>query len=170
MARQRLRLQPHLSPAQLKRRYRTCRDAKEARRWQALWLVSQGARAQQAAQTVGFDASWVRQLIHRYNAQGPGGLLDGHRARPGGPRPRLTPAQQEQVRQALREPPAEGGLWSGPKVARWMARQTGRPTHPQLGWVYLRRLDHTLQVPRPQQTKAASPAEQEAWGENGAPR
>jgi hypothetical protein len=40
MPRPRLTLQPHLTPDELKTRYRRCRDAKEGRRWHVLWLVS----------------------------------------------------------------------------------------------------------------------------------
>jgi transposase len=163
MARPRLTLQPHLSSAALKERYRRQRDAKEGRRWHALWLVSTGRSAQEAAAAVGFDVSWVRAIIRRYNAAGPDGVVDGHRARPGGPAPRLTPAQQDALRAALAADPPHGGLWSGPQVAQWITTRTGRPTCPQVGWRYLRRLGHTPQVPRPQHTAAAPPEERAAF-------
>src|SRR3954451_25103043 len=34
-------------------------------------------------------------------------------------------------------PPADGGLWTGPKVATWMAARLGRQVRPQRGWDYL---------------------------------
>jgi transposase len=166
MARPRLALQPHLTTEELRRRYRRCRDAREGRRWHALWLVSRGLSPAQAAATVGFDPSRVRQVIRRYNAEGPASVADGHRRTPGGPRPRLTPVRQARLRQALRGAPPGGGLWTGAKVAAWIDEQTrpATPTWPQLGWVYLRRLDQTRQVPRPRHRRAASPDEQAAWG------
>jgi transposase len=163
MARQRLVVRSHLSNAELKARYRQQRDAKEGRRWQALWLVSTGRSAQEAAAAVGFDVSWVRAIIRRSNAQGPASVVDGHRTNPGGPPLRLPPAQQEALRTALASEPPGGGLWSGPRVAAWMTMETGRPTCPQVGWVYLRRLGHTRQVPRPRHPAAAPPEDQAAF-------
>lgn len=163
MARPRLVVLPHLSGAELEERYRRRRDAKEGRRWQALWLVSAGYSAQEAAAAVGFDVSWVRAIVRRYNAHGPASVVDGHRTNPGGPPPRLTLAQQEALRAALAGEPPGGGLWSGPQVAAWMTRETGRSTCPQVGWVYLRRLGHTPQVPRPRHSQAAPAAEQAAF-------
>jgi hypothetical protein len=66
------------------------------------------------------------------------------------------------LRAALAEPPADGGLWTGPKVAAWMAARLGREVWPQRGWGYLKKLGHSLQVPRPRHAKAASPEEQVA--------
>ena len=163
MAQKRLTLAAHLRPDELKARYRGCRDAKEGRRWHALWRLSAGASAQEAADTVGFDVSWVRAIARRYNAGGPGSVADGHRARPGGPAPRLTAAQAEELRAALAGEPPGGGLWSGAKVAAWIAARTGVATWPQLGWVYLRRLGQTPQVPRPAHSQAATPEERAAF-------
>lgn len=168
MARQRLAVAPHLSSAELKARYRQQRDAKEGRRWQALWLVSTGQSAQEAANAVGFDVSWVRAIIRRYNVRGPMGVADGHQTRPGGRAMRLTSAQQAALRAALAGDPPAGGLWSGPQVAVWIARETGQPTCPQVGWVYLRRLGHSPQVPRPQQRQVA-PADERAAFKQSSP-
>jgi transposase len=170
MARARLALKPHLTGDELRARYRRQRDAKEGRRWHALWLVSRGYSAREAGEAVGLDASWVRAIIRRYNAEGPGGVVDGHRARPGGPVPRLDPGQQAALRAALAGDPPGGGLWSGPEVAAWIAAETGRPARPQLGWVYLRRLGHTPQVPRPEHARAAPPEERAAFKQSSPAR
>ncbi len=150
MARARAVLAAHLTGEELRGRYRACRDAKEGRRWHALWLVRQGRSAAEAAALVGLDASRVRQIVRRYNADGPASVADGHRTNPGGPRPRLTAAQQAALRAALAAEPPDGGLW----------------TWPQLGWVYLRRLGQTPQVPRPRHARAATPEAQAAWQKN----
>ena len=63
-------------------------------------------------------------------------------------------------RAARRRRAVDGGLWTGPKVAAWMATRLGRKVWPQRGWDYLRRLGHSPQVPRPRHAKAASPEEQ----------
>ncbi len=61
---------------------------------------------------------------------------------------------------ARAEPPRDGGLWTGPKVAAWMGARLGQKVWPQRGWDYLRRLEHSLQVPRPRHAEAASAEEQ----------
>lgn len=168
MARARVVLAAHLTTAELRARYRGCRDAKEGRRWHALWLVSSGHSAAAAAALVGLDPSRVRQIVRRYNADGPGSVADGHRANPGGPAPRLTAGQQDALRAALAGAPPGGGLWSGARVAAWIdaTLEPDAPTWPQLGWVYLRRLGHTPQLPRPRHARAASADEQAAWQKN----
>jgi transposase len=163
MAQARLQLKPHLSRVALRHRYRKCKDAKEARRWHALWLMSGGASTQEAAAVVGFARSWVRRCATRYNQVGPEGVRDGHCQRPGGGRRRLTAKQEEQLGHALEREPPGGGLWSGPKVAAWIAEKTTKRTHPQLGWVYLQRLGLSGQVPRRQHHSAATAKERQAF-------
>lgn len=168
MARARLVLAGHLTAGELRARYRACRDAKEGRRWHALWLVAAGRSAAEAGALVGLDASRVRQIVRRYNADGAASVADGHRANPGGPRARLTTAQQADLRAALAGEPPGGGLWTGAAVAAWIdaTLEPATPTWPQLGWVYLRRLGQTPQVPRPRHARAATPGEQAAWQKN----
>jgi Winged helix-turn helix len=74
--------------------------------------------------------------------------------------PILSEEDEAALRAALAAPPADGGLWSGPKVAAWMSARLGRKVWPQRGWDYLRKLGYRPQVPRPRHAKAASPEEQ----------
>ena len=168
MARARLVLAGYLTVAELRARYRACREAKEGRRWHALWRMAEGRSAAEAAGLVGLDPSRVRQIVRRYNADGPGSVADGHRANPGGPRMRLTAAQREALRDALAGDPPGGGLWTGPQVAAWIdaATASAAPPWPQRGWVYRRRLGQTPQIPRPRHARAASPEDQAAWQKN----
>src|ERR1051326_8408673 len=152
MAQKGLQLKPHLSSKELKERYRKCQGAKEARRWQALWLISEGATTSEAAKAVGFASSWVRRFVGRYNKTGPEAIIDGHKDNPGGGKYRLTNAQQNQLLKALGKTPPDGDLWSGPKVAAWIEKKTGKKAHPQLGWEYLRRLGKSAQTPRRRHT------------------
>jgi len=148
MSRPRVKLEDYLSGEELRARYRSCKDPKEARRWHALWLISQGYSAQQAGEVLGLQSSWVRRIVNRYNKDGPQGLVDGHRRNPGGAKPRLDATQQEQLCEALKSPPPGGGLWTGPKVATWIEELTGKKTHPQLGWVYLKNVSSEMYVER----------------------
>ena len=166
MTRHQHQLAAHLSTAELQERYRTCSDAKEARRWHALWLLSTDMTITAVAQLLGFHRNWVRLIAKRYNAEGPAAVLDRHRLHPGGATARLSPDQRTRLAEALQASPDDGGLWTGPKVAAWIERETGITTYPQLGWVYLRQLDLTLRVPRPQHQDAATPEQQVAWKKN----
>ena len=168
MASRRAELAAHLSAGELQARARVRQgvDAKETRRWQALWLFSQGQSTTQIATACTLSESWVRTIVRRYNAQGVAGVEDGHRQRPGGPRPLLDEAQRLELAAAIDAPvPTRlgGGLWSGRKVARWVQAATGHAIRPQQGCVYLRQLGFGLRAPRPRQRKAASAETQAAW-------
>jgi transposase len=168
MASKRVELAAHLSAGELKERTRARKgvDAKETRRWQALWLCSQGQNTAQVSAACALSESWVREIKRRYNAQGAAGVTDGHQRRPGGARALLSEKQRAELAALLEAPvPAElgGGLWSGRKVARWVKAATGRLIRPQQGCVYLRQLGFGLRVPRPRHRKAASPEERAAF-------
>lgn len=54
--------------------------------------------------------------------------------------------QQQELDQALDQPPADGGMWTGPKVAAWMRERLGRDVDPRLGWDYLQRLGRSSRI------------------------
>src|SRR5687768_14286038 len=112
---------------------------------QIVWLLSQGRSAREVAAVTGYGRRWIAEIVRRYNAGGASGLGD-QRARNTGARPLLSQEDEAALRDALVEPPTDGGLWSGPKVAAWMARRLGRKVWPQRGWDYLKKLEHSLQV------------------------
>jgi transposase len=161
----RTQLSPHLSVEELGQRYKQAPTPAAARRYQAVWLIAQDHTAKAAAALVGLSDKWVRALVQRYNALGEAGLTDRRSQHPG-QTPLLTPDQHQALAQALQAPPAEGGIWTGRKVAAWMTRTTGRPTHHQRGWDYLRRLGYSRQQPRPRHAQAASAEEQVEWQKN----
>jgi transposase len=160
-----MQLAPHLTVEEFGQRYKQAPTPAAARRYQALWLIAQGQTAKAAAALVGLSDKWVRALVHRYNALGDAGLTDRRTQHPG-QSPLLTPAQQQALAQALQAQPAEGGVWTGRKVAAWIQHTTGRPTHHQRGWDYLHRLGYTRQQPRPRHAQAASTEDQGAWQKN----
>ncbi len=157
------RIVGHLSVAELEARYRAARDVTEARHLQAIWLLAQGRTVLEVAEVLAFVPRWVTQLAARYNASGPAAL--GDRRRHNG---RAASLLTEEVLSALAErvtaPPEDGGLWSGPKVAIWMARRLGlAKVHPQRGWEALKRIGWSLRAPRPRHARAASPERQAAF-------
>lgn len=153
MTRPKLRLEHYLSTEELKTQYRSCKNAKEARRWHVLWLVSQGYSASQAAESVGLGVSWVREVINRYNREGPNSIKDQHKINPGGKKPRLDAKQQTELLEALSSAPADGGVWTGSKVAAWIKEKTGIETYNQLGWVYLQTLGAKVKLKKHGKTR-----------------
>ena len=149
----RLLVQTYLSLDALATRYRATTDAVERSHWQIIWLLAQGKKTQEVAEVTGYSVLWIRTLVHRYNQTGPTGLADQRHRNPGGVCI-LSDEQQTRLQQALDEPPLDGGLWSGPKVAAWIFEQTGRQVHPQRGWEYLKRLQFSHRVLRPRHAKA----------------
>ena len=157
------RIVEHLPWAELERRYRTARDAAEARHTQAIWRLAQGRSVLDVAGVLAFTPRWVEELAARYNAHGPEGLGD-QRRRNGRTASVLTEAMLAALAERLRGPPEEGGRWTGPKVALWMARHLGvARVHPQRGWEALKRVRWSLQAPRPRHPRAATPERRAAF-------
>src|SRR5918992_3048101 len=157
------RIVGHLPVEELEARYRAAQDVTTARHFQALWLLAQGRTVLEVAEVLAFVPRWVTQLAARYNASGPAALGD-RRRRNGKAASLLTEAVLAALAERLKEPPADGGLWSGPKVAAWMARHLGLArVHPQRGWEALKRIEWSLQAPRPRHPRAATPEQRAAF-------
>jgi transposase len=121
------------------------------------------------AGVLAFAPRWVEQLAARYNAHGPDALGD-QRRRNGRAASVLTPALLTALSERLKTPPDDGGRWTGPKVALWMARHLGvERVHPQRGWEALKRVRWSIQTPRPRHPRSATP-EQRAEFKGGSRR
>lgn len=167
MANQRIKLVNHLSTAQLKARYAACEHPVERRLWQMVWLLSRTDKSYscaEVAETTGVSSDWVRKVVRRYNAQGEAGLLDQRRQN--GNAPLLDTAALQKLQKTLQREPPDRGLWSGPKVARWLKKECGHPVSAVTGWHYLIRLGFSLQMPRRKHRKSATAEEQEAFKKN----
>lgn len=140
-------IEPHLTAEELKTRYRKARDTTEARRWQLLQLVASNWTIKQAADVVGLNYDYAKEIIRRYNRDGPSSIKNRRRDRqPPTAKKLLTSAQVNELKEVLNGPAPDGGPWSGPKVAEWIAKRTGRQhVWPQRGWDYLKRLQVNLQ-------------------------
>src|SRR5215217_2932547 len=153
----------HLSVSALKQQYRSCTDVIAARHFQTIWLLAKGHEIAAVSATVSFARRWVDRLLARYNAQGPQALGDLRR-RNGTSPTILKPDLLDKLKDRLREPPPDGGLWTGPKVARWMAGELGLATVlPQCGWEALKAIGWSVQKPRPRHPASATPEEREAF-------
>lgn len=150
----------HLSAAELEKRYRTAADPIAKSHFHAVWLLSLDHEMKDVARLLSFSARWVRQLVKRYNDQGPDSLGD-RRIGNGAPPAILTPEALTALKDRLRTPPDDGGLWTGPKVARWLAQFHGlKAVHDQRGWDALVAIGWSIQKPRPRHPSAAGKAEQ----------
>jgi transposase len=76
----------------------------------------------------------------------------------------LTAEQQEELKEALKKPPPDGGMWNSRKVGEWIERRIGKAlSHKkQSGWEYMKRLGQSPKVPRSRQARADE-HEQEAF-------
>jgi transposase len=163
MGRTRFGVADHLGLEELTARYRAARDPVERGRWQMVRLLVAGRSLAEVADVTGYSTRWVREVVRRYNADGPDGLADRRHANPGAA-PLLDADGRAALETALEQPPPEGGRWTCARVAAWIARRTGREKIPaQRGWTYLRRTGYSPQVPRPRHVRAADAAAQAAF-------
>lgn len=64
----------------------------------------------------------------------------------------------DKLRERLKSPPDDGGVWTARKVANVMAAELGLASvAEQRGWEALRAIEWTLQRPRPRHVRAARP-------------
>jgi len=153
----------HLSIEELEGRCRGASDAVEGRHYQAIWLLARGRTFVEVADVLGFVPRWVEELAQRYNAHGAAALGD-QRRKNGRPATVLTPELLAALAERLKRPPDDGGLWSGPKVARWMGQHLGRSDlRPQRGWDALKALGYSIQRPRPRHAETADESARAAF-------
>jgi|SRR5215212_5615310 len=160
-----IKLEPHLSPKELENRYRKAKDPVLRSHYQILWLISEGKTTAQVMEATGYSRGWIQQLARRYNRYGPLALGDRRHQNPGArERALLSAEQQEELREALKKPPPDGGMWNSPKVGEWIERKTGKALSRkrQSGWEYMRRLGQSPKVPRPRHARVDE-HEQEAF-------
>jgi transposase len=157
----------HLSVSALEQQYRSCTDVTAARHIQAIWLLAKGHEIGEVSATVSFARRWVERLLARSNAQGPQALGD-LRHRNGTNPSILRPDLLDKLKARLLEPPPDGGLWTSPKVAAWMASELGLArVAPQRGWEALKAIGGSGQKPRPRHPASATPEEREAFKKAG---
>ena len=160
-----IKLEPHLKPEELENHYRKAHDPVLRSHYQILWLISEGKTTTEVMELTGYYRGWIQRLARRYNATGAEALGDRRHQNPGArDRALLSAKQQEELREALKKPPPDGGMWNSPKVGEWIERRTGHvlSRNKQSGWEYMRKLGQSPKVPRPRHKKADK-HEQEAF-------
>jgi transposase len=112
-------LRTDFTSGELRRLSCRCKDAKQARRLLAMADILEGVSRAEAGRRVGSDIQTVRDWVLRFNAEGPDGLKD--RKPPGRP-PKLTPAQQDALKDIVEkgpDPETDG-------VVRWRCKDLKR--------------------------------------------
>ena len=158
-----IRVEDHLSVADLEHRFRSCPDPVEARHVQVIWLLAQGHTVEATSKVTAFSTRWIEQLRERYNTSDADALANGRR-RNGFKPSLLTPEVLEMVRGRLAEPPPDGGVWSSRKVADVTATHLGlKKVAPRRCWEALKAVGWSLQRPRPKNPKSATAGEAQAF-------
>ncbi len=145
-----------LGSSELEARYEGAADPISKSHFHALWLLSSGYEVEEVAELLSFSPRWVRALNKRYSEDGPEALGD-QRIHNGTKPTILTPAALAALKERIKTPPDDGGLWTGPKIARWLARFHGlKSVHDQRGWDALVAISYSIQQPRPRHPEAAT--------------
>jgi transposase len=97
-----VRLRKDFSAEALRPLAKRSKDANQSRRLLSLAAVRDGMDRGAADKVGGMDRQTLRECAHRFNAEGPEGLLD-HRSE--GPKLRLTPAQLAEFSQIVETGP-----------------------------------------------------------------
>ncbi|MBD6615433.1 IS630 family transposase [Komarekiella sp. 'clone 1'] len=153
----------HFNSDELKQKYLKSQDAVESRRWHLLWKVSLNWSIKNSALAVGINYDYAKKILKKYNelgAEGVKNLKNQHHRSERGKKSLLSDEQLEKLAKELESRPADGGIWTGPKVARWIEKENKiEKVWNQRGWDYLKKLRYSCQSPRPKHKKG-NPLEQ----------
>ena len=153
------KLAHYFSTNELYQKYRKSSNNVEAKRWHLLWKISLGWNIKQSAMMVGIHYQYALKIVKKYNQFGPQTVLKktvkySPREHKGGKKPLLNKQQMKKLSQALEDRPSDGGIWNGPKVARWIEKETGKEkVWNQRGWEYLKKQGYSWRKPRPKHKK-----------------
>lgn len=113
-------------------------------------LVAQGMSCPDVARLLGDSARSVQYWVHRFEAEGFGGLAEGER--PGRPS-RLSDEQLADISAVLREPPSSVGLsvnlWDGKTLAQFIEQRWSIELGVRQCQRLFRQLGFRLRKPRP---------------------
>ena len=140
----------YYSSNELKNKYLKSTDPVESRRWHLLWKLSLGwtiknsavSRKRVRSNAIGINYDYAKEIVKKYNnlrEEGVKNCRKNPKKHRGGKKPLLTEEQLEKLREQLESFPSDGGIWTGPKVTRWIEQETGRKkVWNQRGWDYLK--------------------------------
>jgi transposase len=151
-----------LTASDLRREAARTKEADAARRMLAIALLLEGHCREQAARQSGMDRQTLRDWVHRYNAEGIGGLFD--RPHGGGAPRKLTSSQESEVAGWVRsgpDPETDGVVrWRRSDLGRKIAQTFGVHLHERSVGKLLHRLGFRHISVRPRHPRADSSAQE----------
>jgi transposase len=145
-----VRLREDYSAEALRALARRSKDVNQSRRLLSLAAVRDGMDRGGAAKIGGMDRQTLRDWVHRFNAAGPGGLIDNWTA---GPKPRLSEEQRAQFAQIVEAGPdrEKDGVvrWRRIDLKRVIAERFGVDFHPRYVGKLLKKLGFSHMSARP---------------------
>jgi transposase len=157
------------SAEDLRREAARTHDAKQARRMLAIALILEGRSREEAACNCAMQRQTLRDWVHRYNAEGLGGLCN--RTAPGR-RPSLSPAQQGELAAWVEQgadPDRDGVVrWRRTDLRARIAESFGVTVHERTVGKLLHQLGFRRLSARPKHP-ASDPAAQEAFKKTSRP-
>ena len=145
-----VRLREDYSAAALRALARRSKTVNQSRRLLSLAAVRDGMDRGSAAKIGGMDRQTLRDWVHRFNAAGPGGLVDNWTA---GPKPRLSEEQRAQFAQIVAAGPdrEKDGVvrWRRLDLKRVIAERFGVDFHPRYVGKLLKKLGFSHISARP---------------------
>ncbi|NEO74635.1 IS630 family transposase [Moorena sp. SIO3H5] len=159
----------HYTVQELKKKYLKSEDKVESRRWHLLWKIALGWTIKNSAIAVGINYGYAKKIVKKYNNLGEEGVKNcrkNPKNQKVGRKALLTETQLLKLQEKLESSPPDGGIWTGPKVARWIEKETGKEkVWNQRGWDYLKKCKYSWQRPRPTHNKGDK-LEQENFKDN----
>ena len=120
----RIVIAPHLSIEELQARFREAKTTTQVHHYQIIWLLACGKTTAEVMAVTGYSRGWIYELVRGYNHLEPESLGD-QRCKNTDCDPLLNDVERAQLWQVLQQPPPDGGLWNGRKVADWMSELKG---------------------------------------------
>jgi len=112
-------LESHLSTEELKRRYLHSCDPVESRRWHLVWMVASGWTIKKAAKAIAINYDYAKEILYNYNRQGVVAIQNRRKMVCRNRKNALLNAEGlSKLGQALKNRPADGGIWTGPLICR----------------------------------------------------
>jgi transposase len=145
-----VRLREDYSVEELRALAKRSKDAHQSRRLLSLAAVRDGMDRGEAAKIGGMDRQTLRDWVHRFNGQGPDGLID---KRTGGPTPRLSRDQLAEFAKIVEAGPdrkVDGVVrWRRIDLKHVIAERFGVDYHPRYVGKLLKKLGFSHISARP---------------------